>query len=155
VPDRDASRPALVQALLVLQNAPADALSLPGLELSVLPQGTGTAKFEITLALTETAQGLACQVEYRRELFDAATIARLAAGYARLLAGVAADPHRRISDLPLLSAAERHQILVECIVPHSWAVGERVFHTGELVRQGANGAIESLAGEIDNRASVL
>ncbi len=155
VPDRDASRPALVQVLLVLQNAPADALSLPGLELSVLPQGTGTAKFEITVALTETAQGLACQVEYRRELFDAATIARLAAGYARLLAGVAAEPHRRLSDLPLLSAAERHQILVECIVPHPWAVGEQVFRTGELVRQGADGAIELLAGKIDNRAGVL
>jgi amino acid adenylation domain-containing protein len=112
-PERDLSRPPLVQALLALQNAPAGPLELPGLALTASSVPNGTSRLELACTLTETAQGLAGTIEYSRDLFEAPTIARLAEHFTRLLAAAAAEPHRRLSQLSVLSAAERHQALVE------------------------------------------
>ena len=51
--------------------------------------------------------------EYSTDLFDASTIGRLAKHYEVLLEGVCADPRQRVAKLPLLTEAEKHQILVE------------------------------------------
>ncbi|HEY2738459.1 MAG TPA: condensation domain-containing protein, partial [Thermoanaerobaculia bacterium] len=115
--ERDLSRPPLVQVMLGLGNAPAAALALPGLELQVTAPRTGTAKFELTFGFAETADesgdGLVGEIEYRSSLFDGATVARLAGHFERLLADAAASPEKHITDLSLLSAAERHVLLAE------------------------------------------
>ena len=51
--------------------------------------------------------------EYATDLFDRSTIERLAEHFERLLEGIAAEPGRRLSELPLLGEAERHRLLVE------------------------------------------
>src|SRR6185295_18440779 len=51
-------------------------------------------------------------VEYATQLFDAGTIARLLGHFRILLEGIAADPERRLSDLPYLTAAERYDLLI-------------------------------------------
>ncbi|HEY6321688.1 MAG TPA: amino acid adenylation domain-containing protein, partial [Thermoanaerobaculia bacterium] len=107
-----ASQP-LFQVMFVLQNAPAEELALPGLQLTALPLSSRTAKLELTLSLAETADGLAGWLEYKTDLFDAATGERLLAHYAVLLDGIAADLETPLSELPLLTAAERHQMTVE------------------------------------------
>ncbi|HKV11774.1 MAG TPA: non-ribosomal peptide synthase/polyketide synthase, partial [Thermoanaerobaculia bacterium] len=112
-PARDLSRPPLVQVLFGLQNTPQGRLELPGLELAVASRDTGAARVELTCLLTETGQGLQGALEYSRDLFDAPAIERLAGHLARLLAGAAADPERRVAELPLLSAAERAELLAE------------------------------------------
>ncbi|HKH45434.1 MAG TPA: amino acid adenylation domain-containing protein, partial [Thermoanaerobaculia bacterium] len=118
-PERERNRAPLVQVMFALQNAAAGPLErgpgqlLPGLELEAVALPSGTAKLDVTVVLRETAEGLAGDVEYSRDLFDGATIERLAGRFARLLAGVVADPRRPLSELPLLSAAERQQALVE------------------------------------------
>ncbi|HYX24398.1 MAG TPA: amino acid adenylation domain-containing protein, partial [Thermoanaerobaculia bacterium] len=112
-PQRDLSRPPLVQVMLVVQNAPAAPLALPGLALQAAPVDTGAARLELTCSLLETEQGLEGSVEYSRDLFEAPTIARLAGHFTRLLAAAVADPGRPLSQLPLLSTAERHQVLGE------------------------------------------
>ncbi|HKV06814.1 MAG TPA: amino acid adenylation domain-containing protein [Thermoanaerobaculia bacterium] len=100
----------LFQVLLVLQNAPLEALELPGLALKPLPVETGTAPFDLQLSVSETAVHLAGGLEYNRDLFDPATIARLL-GHLQILAAGAADrPEARLSTLPLLSAAEIQQL---------------------------------------------
>ena len=100
-PERDLSRPPLVQALLVLQNAPDRPLALPGLALRSVPLGTGTAKFELTFAFAETSagagNGLLAAIEYNRDLFDRSTIDRLTGHFARLLVAAVADPGVEIS----------------------------------------------------------
>ena len=110
-PQRDHSRPPLVQVVLALQNAPLGPLDLPGVTLETVPVDTGTAKFELTLALAEEGGGLAGGIEYAADLFDEATVRRLWDRFERLLAGAVDAPERRTSDLPLLDAAELHQIL--------------------------------------------
>ncbi|HYO14676.1 MAG TPA: amino acid adenylation domain-containing protein [Thermoanaerobaculia bacterium] len=112
-PERDRSRPPIFQVVLALQNAPSERLTLPGLEVQVLPLSTGTAKFELSVVLGETAQGLTGMIEFSRDLFAGATIGRLAGHLTRLLAAAVADPHRPLPELSLLSPGERHQLLLE------------------------------------------
>ena len=73
----------------------------------------GTAKFDLTLSLQDTEQGLLATVEYNTDLFDHTTIIRMLSHFQTLLEGIIADPEQRLADIPLLMAAERQQLLVE------------------------------------------
>jgi len=112
-PERDLSRNPLFQVMFVLQNAPARALKLSGLTLRPLAVDSGTAKFDLTLFMFEGEDGLRARWEYNSDLFDAATITRMLGHFQTLLEGIIANPEQRISELPLLSDAERQQVLVE------------------------------------------
>ena len=72
-----------------------------------------TAKFDLTLALTECDLGLRGVFEYSTDLFERATIERMARHFIALLRGIAAHPERSIEELPLLSKDERARILVQ------------------------------------------
>jgi amino acid adenylation domain-containing protein len=72
-----------------------------------------TTHFDLAVHVMPTAEQFRINFVYSTDLFDAATIKRMLAHYERLLEGVAADPECRLSRLPLLSDAERHQLLVE------------------------------------------
>ncbi|HYG61612.1 MAG TPA: amino acid adenylation domain-containing protein, partial [Thermoanaerobaculia bacterium] len=112
-PQRDLARPPLFQVMFSLQNASSERLALPGLSLHSLQQAVTTAKFELTLSLAETVAGLAGEIEYATDLFDRTTISRLAEHFAALLSAAVAAPSIRLTDLPLLGAAERQQLLLE------------------------------------------
>ncbi|HSF39388.1 MAG TPA: non-ribosomal peptide synthase/polyketide synthase [Thermoanaerobaculia bacterium] len=112
-PERSLSRTPLFQAVLALQNAPVEALEIRDLHLRPVSRPTVTAKFDLTFNLAEHGGGLSGAVEYATDLFDSATIDRLILQYGRLLAEALAKPEREIAGLPLLPAAERHQMLVE------------------------------------------
>jgi amino acid adenylation domain-containing protein len=112
-PERSLRHSPLFQVLLVLQNTAPAALRLDGLRVHRLAVTSGTAKFDLTLYLTERADGLLTSLEYSTELFDAATIERLLGHYRVLLEGVVTDPDQRLADLPLLTEAERQQLLVD------------------------------------------
>jgi amino acid adenylation domain-containing protein len=99
-----------LQTMLAPQDA-ALAFDLPGIEAVPVPVDTGTAKLDLTLLADERQPS--ARLEYSADLFDASTAARLAAWLETLLAGLAAaEEGTRLSDLPLLSAAERHQLLI-------------------------------------------
>jgi amino acid adenylation domain-containing protein len=114
---RDLAATPLFQTLFVLQNLPWPRLELPGLAAAAEGVGTGAAKFDLTLALagglTGSQDGLHGTLEYAADRFDATTAGRLARAYRTLLEAVAADPSRRLRELPLLAAAERAQVLVQ------------------------------------------
>ena len=74
---------------------------------------SGTAKFDVSLFLTEVPEGFIGELEYNTDLFDLATIRRLAGHFQTLLEGIVANPEQRLSDLPLLTEAELQQLLVE------------------------------------------
>ncbi|HEV7667185.1 MAG TPA: amino acid adenylation domain-containing protein [Thermoanaerobaculia bacterium] len=112
-PERELAHAPLFQVMFVLQNAPVPALDLSGLTLAPLPARSGTSKFDLTLFLWEGQNEFGGTFEYNTDLFDPATIARLADGFGRLVAGALANPAGRVSELPLLGPAERHRLLVE------------------------------------------
>ncbi|HEY2737971.1 MAG TPA: amino acid adenylation domain-containing protein, partial [Thermoanaerobaculia bacterium] len=114
-PARAMSHTPLFQVMLVLQNTPQEQISLPGLEATLI-EGSGQAggaRFDLTLDLAETPLGLAGSLEYATDLFDRPTVARLAAHFAALLSAAVAAPAHPISELPLLGAAERQQLVCE------------------------------------------
>ncbi|HET9226234.1 MAG TPA: condensation domain-containing protein, partial [Thermoanaerobaculia bacterium] len=110
-PERDLSHSPLFQAMVILQNAPMEALELP--DLTVVPVGTdsGTTKFDLRLALMQTPEGLAGSLVYNRDLFDAATVERLGGYLENLLSAAVANPELPLSELPLLGEAERRQLV--------------------------------------------
>jgi amino acid adenylation domain-containing protein len=112
-PERQLSHNPLFQVMFLLQNAPMPELSVSGLKLAPLATGGGTSKFDLSLHFWEAEPELIGYFEYNTDLFDRATVARLADHFVRLLQGVVADPDSRLSALPLLSPAERRQVLVE------------------------------------------
>ncbi|WP_143289819.1 non-ribosomal peptide synthetase, partial [Burkholderia ubonensis] len=74
----------------------------------------GMARFDLSLAITDHGAGLGAVFEFSRDLFDDATIGRMAAQFQTLLAAIARQPDLPVRRLPLLSAAERHALL------HDW-----------------------------------
>src|SRR5258708_752585 len=112
-PERDLSRNPLFQVMFILQNAPLPNLELPNLRASWVEVESGTAKFDLTLSMQETEAGLRGKFEYNSDLFDGDTIMRMVGHWQTLLEGIVADPKQRLSELPLLSASERRQRLVE------------------------------------------
>ena len=111
-PERDLSHTPLFQVMFGLQNTPVEPLELPGLTLSPMEFETGVAMFDLTLMMAESPEGLVASFEYNSDLFDRATIIRLAQHFQILLEAILADPDRPISQLPLTSETERRQLLV-------------------------------------------
>ena len=112
-PERNLSHSPLFQVLFVLQNTPQSAFELPGLTVSPVRVDRETAKFDLTLTLMETADEVRATVEYNTDLFDAATITRLLGHFQTLLEGIVAQSETPIAQLPLLTAAEQQQLLVD------------------------------------------
>jgi amino acid adenylation domain-containing protein len=112
-PGRDRRHPPLVQAVLLLQNAPGERLELPGLACRTFEVGTGTAKFDLTLSFTPRDGRLGGSLEYDRDLFDPSTAHRLRVRFETLLEAVVRQPASPASELPLLAPSERHQLLHE------------------------------------------
>ncbi|MGW5281074.1 non-ribosomal peptide synthase/polyketide synthase [Streptomyces collinus] len=101
-PVRDTSRTPLFQVMVVLQNAPAADLDLPGIQVGDVDTELRHAAFDLTLEFAETAAGeLHGLLTYNTDLFDAATAARMADQLGILLTAVADDPDRPVGALPL------------------------------------------------------
>ncbi|MFW6012301.1 MAG: amino acid adenylation domain-containing protein [bacterium] len=118
-PQRDASRSPLVQTVFTLQNLPGSRPSFQDVSLHPVELGTRTSKFDLTLTLTETGRGLVGGIEYRSDLFDATRIERCASHLLRILEAAVEDSEIRLGDLPLLSAGERQQLVVEWGLPRT------------------------------------
>jgi amino acid adenylation domain-containing protein len=110
-PERDASRQPLFQVIFRMQNANAEAVESSGLTLSSIGTENRTAKFDLNLLLTETSSGIDAALEYKTDLFDASTVARLLCYFRNLLAGIVSNPKQAVSALPLLGEDERRLIL--------------------------------------------
>jgi amino acid adenylation domain-containing protein len=125
-PQRDPSRSPIFQVMFVLQRAqlldgqdltgfafgePGSRVDLGGLALETVPLEGRIAQFDVTLTMGEVDGRLIVSFDYNRDLFDAATVERLAGHFERLLAAALADPDRLVSELPLLDAAEERQLI--------------------------------------------
>ncbi|HEY2737011.1 MAG TPA: condensation domain-containing protein, partial [Thermoanaerobaculia bacterium] len=113
-PERQPGLNPLFQVMLVVQRLPMEAFALPGVTAEVMDVETGMAKFDLTFFLFEAPgglQGMTGTMEYSRDLFDEATVDRLLASFDTLLAAAVEGPDRCLSELPLLGAAEREELM--------------------------------------------
>jgi amino acid adenylation domain-containing protein len=110
-PERSLGHNPLFQVFFSLQNTPRQALELSGLRLTSLERTGTVSKFDLSLYLTETQQGLRGDLEYNTDLFDAATVERMMRHYLQVLRSVVEAPERRLSQLSLLTKDERHQLI--------------------------------------------
>ena len=116
-PARDPNHNPLFQVMFTFQNASMPAQAFPDLtpdeSANSLEGNRGTTKSDLNLVMVETAQGLNGSFEYNADLFEDATIIRMAGHFQILLEGIVRNPEQCLSTMPLLTEAERHQLVVE------------------------------------------
>ncbi|HTR98323.1 MAG TPA: amino acid adenylation domain-containing protein [Bacteroidota bacterium] len=109
-PRRSLAHSPLFQVMFVLQSAPEGEVRLGGRGAAKIDLTTETAKFDITLSMMERRGEIVGWLQCADDLFDPATIRRMAEHLATLLAGIAADPGRTLWQIPLMSDAERETV---------------------------------------------
>ena len=112
-PVRALSHTPLFQVMFALQTSLARTLTITSLEVSAMELDAGGAKFDLSLDMTEDETGLDCAFEYNQDLFDQKTVGRMAIHLQQLLESIVDHPQVRLSELTLLTAAERRKILIE------------------------------------------
>jgi len=111
-PKQDPSRNPIAQvAFLYLDFPEATAMQFLGLTASHIDIDNGAARFDITLAMTETPEGFTVSIEYIRDIFERGRMERMAKHLRILLEGIIANPDAHLSDLPLLTPGEQQQLL--------------------------------------------
>ncbi|HEX8688400.1 MAG TPA: condensation domain-containing protein, partial [Pyrinomonadaceae bacterium] len=109
-PSRVLDRSPIFQVMLALDNTPHEEARLGGLRVGRESVSSGAAKYDLSLLLEEREGGVSGVWLYDADLFDEASVRALAGRYEVLLAGAAADPSRRVSELPLLTGQERRRL---------------------------------------------
>ena len=108
--DRDPRRGPLFQVLFTVEEAVPSQLELGEAKLTLLDTEAHTTRFDLEIQVLEGSRSLLWTCDYDRVLFERTTIRRLAGYYLRLLQSAVEDPERSVSELALLSTAERHQL---------------------------------------------
>jgi hypothetical protein len=110
--ERDVRYNPIFQVWFVLQNSPMPELELPGLTFSSVEFEKGVVRHDLRLDFTASTEGLRGSFEYRTDLFDAQTIARMAMHFRVLLLEVTKNPDASLNELTkALDEADRQQML--------------------------------------------
>ena len=169
---QDGNRPlaTVPQVVLSTEDPDREWLTLSGTERESFGAALGGAKFELGLYVAERADGLLLATEYRTDLYDDATIDRMMQHFGVLLEAACASPGTRLSDLPLLPAAERALVLHDfndtaLVVPQhttiSALIAERALRTPDrvaVVFEGqtlTDGALDAAAERFATRLAAL
>jgi len=110
-PERSATHAPIVQTLFSLEREQFDESIFPGIKTELLEVDTGTAKFELIVVGKETPQGLKLTAEFNTDIFDRERIKRMLEHFQYLLENAISQPQARVSELSLLSPAERMQLV--------------------------------------------
>nr|WP_225937950.1 non-ribosomal peptide synthetase [Myxococcus sp. RHSTA-1-4] len=154
-PSRDLRRTPLFQVMFTLQNVPqassgqaSQSSGANGLSMKGFDAQAQSSKFELTLGLARTPNGYEGGLDYAVDLFEAATVERMAGHLRTLLAAAVAEPDTRLADLPLLSGAEREHLLVKWNDTRMPVEREACLHT--LFEAQADRTPDALAVESGN-----
>jgi len=120
-PERTMSRNPLFQVMFQMENTPKEDLPLPGLELNPVEVERITTQFDLSFDVMENDEGLMVIAEYSTDLFNKTTISSMLRCWQVLLEGVVTNPDARLDELPLLTGAEREQLL------HGWNETRKAF----------------------------
>ena len=106
-PERVFNLTPLFQIMLVFRNKEESSLKLTGIKACPVEPAVLKTRYDLTLIITESEQGLLCDWEYNIDLFTVATIEKMAGHFAQLLNGFVTAPHQRVLAVPILSDAEQ------------------------------------------------
>ncbi|MED4647544.1 non-ribosomal peptide synthetase DhbF [Bacillus inaquosorum] len=118
-PARSRATHPLFQIMLAFQNTPDAELHLPDMESSLRIHSVGSAKFDLTLEISEnrladgTPNGLEGLLEYSTDLFKRETAQALADRLMRLLEAAESDPDQQIGNLDILAPEERSNMATD------------------------------------------
>lgn len=115
-PQRSASRPPLFQTLFVCETGLVSRADWTGLTVERLDVDTATAKFDLSFLIEEKGEekdGLEITLEYNTDLFEASSMRMLLDHYHILLRELAANADRPVASIPILSARERRQLVID------------------------------------------
>ncbi|HBH61238.1 MAG TPA: non-ribosomal peptide synthetase, partial [Nitrospiraceae bacterium] len=112
-PPRDPGHTPLFQVALAFEDMPSITPELPDLNFEMLDSETSVSLYDLTLIITEFSGDIRLSFIYRTDLFEAATIQRMARNFRTLLESIVSDPDESIFTLPVLSQMEREKIFVE------------------------------------------
>ena len=175
-PERSLSHLPIYQVAFAFHDSPMPEFELPGATMRITEAlNNGSAKFDLSVvgiprcerqsavARAAGAERITLVWEYSADLFDKATIERLAAHYERLLEAVAADPARPLAEVDLVTEAEGVRLLSDWNATGAWYPRESTVH--ELVEEQARRTPEAEAvlfegrsltyRELDRRAGML
>lgn len=110
-PERAVGRQPLFQVLFGLQNMPSERLALPELTVEPWQAPNADAKLELSLAATETANGLEIAAEYAEDVFERSTVEQVLRHWRQVLGAVAGNPRLRVGSAPLMDPAERAEVV--------------------------------------------
>jgi amino acid adenylation domain-containing protein len=161
--ERSLSHTPLFQVMFTLDDGAAAPRPFGGMEAALFRTAGETVKFDLTFSVAARDEGLDLHAAFRAELWDAATVERALGSLARLLEAAAADPGRRVGELPMLAPAERERIVAE------WSGGRgdlpRAATVPELFAEQAARAPDAVAltwgprsltyAELDRRSDAL
>ncbi len=130
-PERNLSYSPLFQVMINLRdsNELLSFIGLEGLEIEPAFAESGASKFDLTLFVTDCREEIWLEWEYCTDLFDDARIARMLGHFQTLLESVARDPDQRLSQVPLLTHAERREILA------GWNQTETAYPEDQCIHQ--------------------
>ena len=143
-PERNLSRTPLYQVMFTLENDTMNSIQMPGLTLKPLAVESETAKFDLTMWMVETDEGLTAALEYNTDLFEEATVNRMLSHFETLLEAIAANADTPIADLPLLAHDEEQSLLRE------WST-----KVGEFSRLCIHEAVEAQAARNPDAVAVV
>ncbi|MGN6154102.1 MAG: non-ribosomal peptide synthetase, partial [Lysobacteraceae bacterium] len=160
-PERSLSHSPVFQVMFALQENVDPELALPGLRVETVDTGYQVAKFDLSLTIDTTADGLLGSWEYCVDLFEADSIARLAESFEQLLRAVVARPEQPVGDVPLLTATQQDVMLTTWCGQASAHASGRCAHEvfEDLVRAQpdalavTNGQQSLTYGELNQRAN--
>jgi amino acid adenylation domain-containing protein len=110
---RDLSRNPIYQVVFNMRNVPRSSFRMDQLSIEPLVFDDGKAALDLSLEVTDTPDGYLLLFNYNCDLFDASTIDRMQCAFTTLLEGILNQPQAPLSSLPIMSAAEQAQILVQ------------------------------------------
>ncbi|MEC3975021.1 MupA/Atu3671 family FMN-dependent luciferase-like monooxygenase [Amycolatopsis sp. H20-H5] len=127
-PARDPSHNPLFQLLFSYQETGGTTgLRLPGCAVEMAPGDTATAKFDLTLSMTNAPERLSFRLEYATGLFTEDTARQIGEQFQTLLAAALADPERSIGALPVLTEVDLDRVLVDWNAPAA-PIGDELVH---------------------------
>jgi amino acid adenylation domain-containing protein len=161
--ERDISRNPVFQIVFSLHDVALGGLRMADMVVSPFEVESGAEEFDLSVRSTATETELELTFSYNTDLFDAATIGRMMGHFRKVLEEAIADPSRTVSQLPILSKAEEHKVLIEFNHTASDYPRDRcVHHLLEMqARRTPNAIAVEFAGksltyaELDSRSNQL